>query len=119
MKLVLDAHYSPVVAARLREHGYDVIAASESRDLRELSDEDLLRWAQRECRVVLTENVVDFMPLHHAFLLRGERHAGMVFTSPRTFPRRMAAVGKLIAALEAFLASRADDDALGGDTRWL
>lgn len=119
MKLVLDAHYSPVIAARLRERGYDVVAAGESHDLRELPDEELLRWAQQEQRVIVTENVLDFMPLHQVFLSKGEHHVGMLFTSPRTFPRRMDGVGHLIAALGAFMDGQDSDTALQGDARWL
>lgn len=119
MKLLLDEHYSPTIAVQLRERGHDVLAVSESRELRELPDEELLRWAQRERRVVVTENVRDFMVLHRAFLNLGEMHAGLIFTSPRTFPRRIDAVGRLITALAAFVEGHAEADALNGDVAWL
>lgn len=115
----MDEHYSPVVASRLRERGHDVIAAGESSELQEPSDEELLRWAQHEGRVVVTENVRDFMVLHRAFLSRADLHAGMLFTSPRAFPRRMDAVGRLIAALGAFIEGRAETETLEGDVAWL
>lgn len=119
MKLLLDEHYSPVVAVQLRERDHNVLATAESRELRELQDEELLRWAQRERRVVVTENVRDFMVLHHAYLQFGEVHAGILFTSPRAFPRRTAAVGRLIAALAAFMDDHPDDETLVGDVAWL
>lgn len=119
MKLVLDEHYSPTDALQLRERGYDVIAVVESAELRQLPDEELLRWAQRDRRVVVTENVRDFMVLHRAFLNGGELHAGMLFTSPHAFPRRTGAVGHLIDALSAFLEDHAGTESLDSDVAWL
>jgi hypothetical protein len=119
VKLVLDEHYAPRVAEQLRQRGYDVIAAAENVELRELPDEQLLYWAREERRVLVTENVGDFMPLHHASLSRGEVHAGMLFTSPRRFPRRMAAVGLLITALAGFIDERPDVAVLEGQIAWL
>lgn len=119
MKLILDEHYSPTIAAQLRERGHDVVAVAERRELRHLPDDELLRRARREQRVVVTENVRDFMVLHHAFLDRGETHPGMLFTSPHKFPRRMAAVGPLIAALAAFVEDHAGSRTLESDMAWL
>ena len=79
----------------------------------------MLRWAQRERRVVVTEDVRDFMVLHGAHLNRGETHAGVLFSSPRAFPRRMTAVGQLITALVAFIEERAHAGTLEGDIAWL
>jgi uncharacterized protein with PIN domain len=119
MKLVLDEHYSRRVAEQLRERGYDVVAVEESTELHALPDDTLLRWARSESRVVVTENVRDFMPLHSAFLARGESHFGIVFTSPRAFSRRRAAVGRLISALATFLDDRVDTDTVEGGVIWL
>jgi predicted nuclease of predicted toxin-antitoxin system len=119
VRLVLDEHFSPTIAIKLRERGYDAVAILETRELRAMSDQDLLHWALSERRVVVTENVRDFMVLHHAFLNRGEQHAGILFTSPRAYSRRAAAVGHLIAALAAFIQSRPEAETLGGDIAWL
>ncbi len=123
MKLVLDEHYSPAIAEQLQLRGYDVISVAERviaelTHLRRKPDEELLRWAGDEGRVLVTENVRDFMPIHHAFLARGELHAGILFTSPRRFPRRAGAVGALVSALAAFM-GRHDASALVGDVAWL
>jgi len=92
VKLLLDEHYSPAIAEQLQKRGYDVLPVAErSRvehaHLRQRSDEDLLRWARDEGRVLVTENVRDFMSLHRTFLARGDVYAGILFTSPRAFPR--------------------------------
>ncbi len=123
MKLLLDEHYSPAIAEQLQKRGYDVLPVAERgriehAHLRQQSDEDLLRWARDEGRVLVTENVRDFMPLHQAFLTRGDVHAGILFTSPRTFPRRTDAMGSLITALGAFLDSHLTDTIVG-DIAWL
>ncbi len=123
MKLLLDEHYSPAIAEQLQKRGYDVLPVAERirvehAHLRQRSDEELLIWARDEGRVLVTENVRDFMPLHQAFLARGDVHAGLLFTSPRRFPRRTDAMGSLITALRAFLDSHLTD-AIIGDTEWL
>lgn len=119
MRLVLDAHYSPAIAAGLREQGFDVVAAAQLAELRTLPDEELLYWARRERRVLVTENVRDFMVLHHTALSRGEPHSGLLFTSPRKFPRRKAAIGQLLAALAAYMEAQPDDLYVAGGIDWL
>ena len=119
MKLLLDEHYSSAVARELRNRGYDAVAVVARSDLRGLQDEDLLRWAQGEGRVLVTENVGDFMVLHRAFLARAEVHGGLLFTSSHAFPRRTSAIGGLVTALAAFLDERGPDAALEGDVAWL
>lgn len=118
MKLVLDAHYSPRIASQLRERGYDVIAVSEHAALRELADEDLLRWAQGDGRAIVTEDVADFIALHHTFLSRGDLHTGLLLTSPRKFSREISAVGRLIDALAAFLDAHTEEN-YEGQIGWL
>jgi len=123
VKLLLDEHYSPAIADQLQKREYDVLPVAErSRvehaHLHQRSDEELLIWARDEGRVLVTENVRDFMPLHQDFLARRDVHAGILFTSPRTFPRRTDAMDSLITALRAFLDSHVTDTIIG-DTEWL
>ena len=118
MKLLLDEHYSPVIARQLRSRGYDVIAVAEIVELRELSDVDLLRWAQREVRVLVTEDVADFTVLHAQYLARGELHTGIVFTSSRSHSRDIRAVGPLLAALADFIDQRPGVSLLEGEIIW-
>jgi predicted nuclease of predicted toxin-antitoxin system len=120
--LVLDEHFSPAVAEQLEQRGYDVIPVAARLDaglapLRRKADEELLRWAHSEGRVLVTENVRDFMPLHHSFLSRWEPHSGIIFTSPRRFPCRTHSIGLLVDALARFM----EDHVVGleGDIFWL
>ena len=119
MKLLLDEHFSPEIARQLRERGHDVVAARERAELHGLSDRDLLAVASGEDRAVVTENVADFVELHRQSVVGGERHAGLVFTSPRQFPRSRRAIGRLVRALETLLSASPETDALRDQVRWL
>ncbi len=119
MKLILDEHYSPRIAEQLRERGFDVIAVAEVTELPGMLDDELLRWARGMRRVLLTENVQDFMPLHEQLLIRGERHEGILFTSPLRFPRSTAGIGALVTALARLLEARPGDGSLESSTWWL
>ena len=119
MKLLLDEHFSPEIARQLRNQGHDVVAARERVEWHGASDAELLDIAKQEQRAVVTENVVDFIALHRRSVVRGDRHCGLVFTSPRQFPRTRRAIGKLVRALEVQLAAHADPDALVDQTWWL
>lgn len=119
MRLLLDGHFSPHIARRLRELNYDVLASRDRVELHGLSDADLLALAARERRALVTKNVADFAELHRAAIMTGERHFGLVFTSPRRFPRTTRAIGRLVKALDAFLVSFESDEALVNQTWWL
>jgi hypothetical protein len=116
-RLLLDEHFSPEIARQLRSRGHDVVAARERIELHGVSDRELLGIATDEGRVLVTENVIDFVELHRQSVLTGVSHAGLVFTSPRQFPRTRRAIGKLVRALDAWLTEEAGDRA--GQTWWL
>ncbi|MCP4961641.1 MAG: hypothetical protein GY925_20540 [Actinomycetia bacterium] len=116
MRLVLDEMHAPSVAASLVEQGWDVEAVAASRDLRGMSDEDLLSWAARDERAVVTENIVDFARIAADWVAEGRVHQGLVFTNPKRFNRATIAYpGNLIGALREFLA---DPPALGSSAVW-
>lgn len=71
----------------MRDRGHDAAAVKERADLIGLPDEELLRAATADHRAVVTENVKDFAALHRRISAAGQRHAGLVFTHPRRFPR--------------------------------
>ena len=119
MRLLLDEHFSPAIADELRSRGHDVLAVAAIQELRQCGDSDLLTWATEQGRALVTENVADFVALHRQALSRGERHGGIVVTSPHRFPRSTAGVGALVAALDELLHALPDDDALATDLRWL
>jgi hypothetical protein len=75
--------------------------------------------AATERRALVTENVADFLPLLATAAIRGDDHFGVVLTSSRQFPRRRRAIGRLVVALDAFLATHPADDALRGQSWWL
>jgi hypothetical protein len=104
VKLLLDVHHSPRAAERLAESGHDVVAAARAPAVATMSDEDLLRHATSEGRVLVTENVADFARIIQLWASTGEQHAGIVFTSPRRFHRGSSAYPEnLIASLDQLL----------------
>lgn len=107
MKLLLDEMYAPAIAAELRARGHDVASAHDpdSRVLAGASDSDVLAAARREERVLVTENVRDYRRLESELLAGGgSRHAGLVYTTDRRFPRGdPATTGRLVRALDALI----------------
>jgi len=119
VKLLLDEHFSPDIARQLRHRGHDVVGARERIELHALSDRDLLRVATLEGRAVVTENVGDFVELHRQSIQGAEPHAGLVFTSPRQFPRSRRAIGRLVQALETLLGTHQGEEGLRDQVWWL
>lgn len=119
MRLCLDQHYAPQIAAALRERGYDVTAAEAEEELRGLSDEDLLAACIRGRRALVSENAADFVPLVHRLAERGEEHFGLVLSSPASLPRRAATIGLFVQALDRLMQGHADEGALRSRVHWL
>ena len=119
MRLLLDEHYSPAIAQQLRKRGHDVVSASETDELKNLEDTDLLTWSIGQRRALVSENASDFLPLHEDCLTRGRRHYGIVLTNPRRFPRTRAGIGRLVRALEGLLTEASTTEALRADLHWL
>ncbi|MEU4713312.1 DUF5615 family PIN-like protein [Micromonospora purpureochromogenes] len=100
--LLLDEMYPPALARQLRDRGHDVLAALDLEvGLSSRSDEDVLAWATRHQRCVVTENVRDFARL--APLMP---HAGIILVSARRFPRTRGGLARLVDALDAVLATK-------------
>ncbi len=85
-RLLLDEMLSARIAERLRTHGLDAQAVLERRDLIGAPDEALLELASREGRILVSKNVVDFVPMSQQWTADGRRHGGLVLVSTRTFP---------------------------------
>ncbi|HZN19954.1 MAG TPA: DUF5615 family PIN-like protein [Micromonosporaceae bacterium] len=101
--ILLDEMYPPSLAQRLRDNGHDVFAVLDVEvGLGSRSDDDVLAWAARNDRCVVTENVSDFARL----AALGVEHAGIVFVSAQRFPRTVNGLIRLCAALDAILASK-------------
>ncbi len=68
-----DEHVPKAIIQGLRQRGVDVQTVSEV-GLRGASDEDHLSWAQKNERVLFTQDT-DFLRLHAS----GSKHSGIVF----------------------------------------
>lgn len=101
MKLLLDEQISGKVAERLRDRGHDVTAATDDPSLRGLSDPDLFEVAQRQDRILVTYNRVDFEPIIRLFAETNHEHHGLVIVHPTRFPNSEFA--RLVSALEGLL----------------
>ena len=119
MKLLLDEHYSPKIADELRARGHDVVSVKERDELQGLGDLQLWNSAVAEGRALLTENVADFMPLVREAAAQGDRHFGVVFTSPRSMPRGAGTIGLYVDVLNAFLRAHPGEEALLDQVAWL
>lgn len=102
VELLLDEMHAPT--GQSRKLGHDVVAIAAGGDLRGVSDEEVFARAMALGRVVVTENVVDVLPIARSWTTDGRSHAGLLLTSPRRFSRaRSSYPGDLIAALDRFL----------------
>jgi hypothetical protein len=118
VRLALDNHYPPVNAVKLRDDGYDVVAAIERSWHRE-EDEELLSLCARETRALMTNNVGDFMTIARSWLTTGRTHAGLIFTADSSLPRTKQAVGRYLGALTELLDANPKDDAFEDRIHWL
>lgn len=119
MRLLLDQHYSPRIASELRNRGHDVASVEEDPHLRDRGDRGVWSHALAEQRAVLTEDVRDFTLLVREWAAAGESHFGVVFTSPRSMPRRAKTFGLYVERLDDFLREHPADDALADQIAWL
>ena len=118
MRLLLDEMLAPVIATRLRERGHDVEAVKGG-DHEGVTDRELLALARSERRALVTNNVVDFRPLHvEAISPGGPGHFGIVFIAGN-YRRAKADVGRIVKALEAKLAEYPRDGDLANGETWL
>lgn len=119
MRLLLDEHYSKLIAEQLRERGHGVVAAAEREDLTGLSDHEIFVLMSREHRTIVTENWSDFQRETHRAESDGLDHSGVVFTSSRRMPRGKRTVGLFVRVLHDLLERNPADDALKNTYRWL
>lgn len=100
MKLLLDAMYSPDVAARLRTRGHDAVAIRERPDLVAMRDPELCAAMASEGRTIVTNNVLDYVPLFRDALAGGSTEVTLLLTSDRLMPRNRAGIGRFVSMLE-------------------
>jgi hypothetical protein len=119
LRLLLDEHYTRVIAEQLRERGQDAVAVTERPDLVGLDDSELLRLAAAERRALLTENWGDFQRVLREAEASGARHFGVVFTSSERLPHGKGTIGLYVRVLDDFLTRHPAEDALVDTYRWL
>lgn len=73
VRFYTDEHVAKAVVRGLRHRGIDVVTAAEA-GLLEATDKEHLAWAQREGRVMVTQDT-DFLRLHAT----GSEHAGIAY----------------------------------------
>lgn len=117
MRLALDEHLSPAIAAILVERGIDAIAIAAEEELAGSSDVVLLAIMARLDRVLVTADSDDFARLDHLLRRRGEFHAGLLFIPPARFDLRRGRQAPLAEALARFVAEH--PAGIGGLTYWL
>jgi len=119
VRLLLDEHLTARIALELRRQGHDVVAVLERPDLQRAADETLWAAARAERRVIVTQDVGDFMRLASRDAAIGKPQPGLVLIHRRRCPRANRHIGQLLASLNALLAANPADDALAGRVAWL
>ncbi len=120
MKLLLDEMISPKIARELRGRGFDVQAIKGDRpDLEAVADREIVRRIAAEKRVLVSNDVLDFQPIHNQMLAAGEEHYGLSFTSDSTMPRNKASIPLWVRALGKTLREHPADDSLKNRVRHL
>jgi hypothetical protein len=103
LRLLLDAHLSGRrVGRQLERRGHDVLALSSDAALAGLSDDEVLAFAARDRRILVTRNSRDFAPLLREWAEGGRSHSGCVLIwtlGAREF-------GAIVAALDHLFAER-------------
>jgi len=108
VKLLLNEMWSAEIARQLRRRGVDAVAATEAPNrYRAVPDHDVFARAREDGRVIVTDNVPDFVVLVADAASRGERHPGVVFAVRPAFDRsHPRIVGQTVRALVALAGSR-------------
>lgn len=118
MRLLLDEHFPRRIAAELRDRGHDVVAVSESGDLRGLPDVELFEYASAGRRAVVTQDFGGFSVLLREAVVTETEHFGVIFV-PRAVWSSIHDFERLVDALARFLEERPAEDALLGGAAWL
>ncbi len=119
MRLLLDEHLPQVIAARLRRLGYDVVAVAARSDLRGSRDQALWVAARSEGRLIVTQDIGDFVRLALQDAAIARPHPGLVLIHHRWFSRGDRHIGQLVGSLRLLLTANPAEDALAGRITWL
>jgi len=94
----------PAVAVGLRQRGHDAVAAFGDAALEALDDDQLLRVAAQQRRVLVTFNIADFVEAARALAYAREDHAGIILIHSRSY--RRTDIGAIVKALDHLLRLR-------------
>ena len=116
MRLLLNEMWSAAIARQLRERGVDAVAATEAgARYRGVPDHEVFARARADGRVIVTDNVPDFVALLADAASRGEGHPGVVFAVRPSFDRGHPRVtGRMVRALAALACSSEAQGVAGG-----
>lgn len=110
LRYFLDEDITDAVAAGLRARDVDAISVHEiGRNNQGIADEEQLRFATEQGRVLVTYNRDDFQILDARWFTEGKRHAGIVWCTEEIIGR--PGIGELVRALAVM--SEAFDDLAG------
>lgn len=103
-KFLLDAHISPLVAEMLSQQGIEARAIAGS-DLADASDEEILRIAAEEGRIVITYDTDTMPALYERRYRDGSTIPGVAYVKAERIPQADAsgqarAIQKLASAIE-------------------
>lgn len=100
MRILLDEMYPTTLAELLRDRGTDVATILEM-GRAGTPDPEVFALACEQNRVLLTENVADFVQLAAAHNTAGRNHPGVLIALSSRFSRRPAGEPKLVVAITA------------------
>lgn len=118
MRLLLDEHISPIVAAQLKRLGHDVHALSEYPDLLGLDDMELLAHAMDQGRVFVSADHSTMPTAAQSLSTTRGTHGGVILISPKRHALNRGNPGPLIAALTELIERPSQED-LVGQILWL
>lgn len=94
------------LADALRQRGVNVLTTLEVERIR-CKDDDQLKWATAQGRVIYTCNRGDFFSLHTEWLVDGRSHAGIIFGQQQRF-----SVGEQLRRLLKLIEAKSAEDML-------
>lgn len=111
--------YAPDIAEGLRTRGHDAVSADARPDLKSAPDGVLFEIALAERRVIVTNNVRDFIESAQFALQDASAFDGIVFTSDKSLPRSKRNIGTFIDRLDDLLKRYPNEEHLPAGISWL
>lgn len=109
VRLLLDEHFSPEIARRLRACGHDVVAVKEQPELIGRPDRVHFASMPEQRRAIVTKDLGDFRPLLSEAMRAGAKTYGLVCVPART-PISRGALGALVQSLDELLRAHPGDE---------